>query len=241
LLITQENALNIHPIQLFDADSSTFTYIVFAPGAPDAVIIDPVERHWERDLQHLARLGLNLRYVLETHAHADHVTSAGRLCEKTGAQAAVPSGCGIAPAELQLQDGDVIGFGDGEQIRVLHTPGHTGGSMSYLWRGNVFTGDTLLIDGCGRTDFQSGSADALYTSVTEKLFTLPESTMLWPGHDYKGQAVSTIGWEKRHNARLAGRSRDEFVRLMNELNLPRPKLIDVAVPANQNLGLPHGA
>lgn len=233
--------MNINPIQLFDTESSTFTYILVAPGESDAVIIDPVERHWERDLRHLERLGLRLRYVLETHTHADHVTSAGRLCEKTGALAAAPSGCGILPAELQLNDGELIRFGQAEEIRVLHTPGHTAGSMSYVWRGNVFTGDTLLIDGCGRTDFQSGSADALYDSVHAKLFALPDDTRMWPSHDYKGQSVSTIGWEKRHNARLAGRSREDFVRLMGELNLPKPKLIDVAVPANQNLGLPHGA
>lgn len=233
--------MNTNPIQLFDTESSTFTYILVAPGETEAVIVDPVERHWERDLRHLERLNLTLKYVLETHAHADHVTSAGKLCQVTGASAAVPSSCGIAPAEVQLNDGDVIRFGKEEEIRVLHTPGHTAGSMSYLWRGNVFTGDTLLIDGCGRTDFQSGSADALYDSVTGKLFTLPDDTRMWPGHDYKGQVVSTIGWEKRHNARLAGRSRGDFVKLMGELDLPKPKLIDVAVPANQNLGLPHGA
>jgi glyoxylase-like metal-dependent hydrolase (beta-lactamase superfamily II) len=233
--------MNIHPIQLFDAESSTFTYILTAPGSRDAVIIDPVDRNLERDLHHLERLGLKLAYVLETHAHADHVTSAGKLRELTGAQAAVPGGCGIAPAEVQLADGDVLAFGDGETIAVLHTPGHTAGSMSYVWRGNVFTGDTLLIDGCGRTDFQSGSADALYDSVTSKLFALPDATLVWPGHDYKGQSVSTIGWEKRHNSRLAQRSREDFVKLMGELNLPRPRLIDVAVPSNQNLGLPHGA
>ncbi|WP_436106446.1 MBL fold metallo-hydrolase [Massilia sp. LjRoot122] len=233
--------MNLNPIQLFDTDSSTFTYILVAPGEKEAVIIDPVERHWERDLQHLQRLGLKLRYVFETHAHADHVTSAGRLCELTGAVAAVPGGCGITPAELQLKDGDVIRFGADEEIRVLHTPGHTAGSMSYVWRGNVFTGDTLLIDGCGRTDFQSGSAESLYDSVTSKLFTLPDDTLMWPGHDYKGQAVSTIGWEKRHNARMVNRSRADFVQLMGELKLPKPKLIDVAVPANQNLGLPHSA
>jgi glyoxylase-like metal-dependent hydrolase (beta-lactamase superfamily II) len=113
--------------------------------------------------------------------------------------------------------------------------------MCYVWRGNVFTGDTLLIDGCGRTDFQGGSADALYDSVTRKLFGLPDATKVWPGHDYKGQSASTIGWEKKHNARLANRTRADFVALMGQLNLPRPKLIDVAVPANRNLGLPHSA
>lgn len=230
-----------NPIQLFDAESSTFTYILVAADDKSAVIIDPVERHWQRDLAHLERLGLRLAYVLETHAHADHVTSAGKLRQLTGAQAAVPSGCGIAPAELQLNDGDVIRFGADEGIEVLHTPGHTAGSVSYVWRGNVFTGDTLLIGGCGRTDFQSGSAAALYTSVTGKLFTLPDATRLWPGHDYHGQSVSTIGWEKRHNARLANRSAEEFTILMAGLNLPKPTLMDIAVPANQNLGLPHGA
>jgi glyoxylase-like metal-dependent hydrolase (beta-lactamase superfamily II) len=233
--------MNNNPVQLFDAESSTFTYILAAPDGNDAVIIDPVERHWERDLAHLERLGLKLAYVLETHAHADHVTSAGKLRAMTGAKAAVPSGCGIPPAELQLHDGDVIEFGNGEQIAVLHTPGHTAGSMSYTWRGNVFTGDTLLINGCGRTDFQSGSAQALYDSATNKLFKLPDETRMWPGHDYQGQSVSTIGWEKRHNARLANRTCAQFVELMGKLDLPRPKLIDVALPANRNLGLPHGA
>lgn len=233
--------MNPNPIQLFDTESSTFTYILTANGSKQAVIIDPVDHHCERDLRHLERLGLELVYVLETHAHADHITSAGRLRELTGAKAAVPGGCGIAPAEVQLNDGDVVRFGDAEEIKVLHTPGHTAGSMSYVWRGNVFTGDTLLIDGCGRTDFQSGSSDALYDSVNTKLFTLPDETRMWPGHDYKGQAVSTIGWEKRHNARLANRSRDDFRKLMSELNLPKPKMMDVAVPANQSLGLPHGA
>ena len=233
--------MNINPIQLFDAESSTFTYILVAPGERAAVIIDPVDHHWQRDMAHLERLGLKLAYILETHAHADHVTSAGRLRELTGAKAAVPSGCGIAPAEVQLADGDGIRFGNDEQIGVLHTPGHTAGSMSYVWRGNVFSGDTLLIDGCGRTDFQGGSAEALYDSATHKLFVLPDDTRVWPAHDYKGQSVSTIGWEKRHNARLANRSRAEFAALMADLHLPKPKLLDIAVPANRNLGLPHGA
>jgi len=230
--------MNLRPIQLFDPESSTFTYILATQAGAEAVLIDPVDEHWERDLAHLRRLDLKLAYVLETHAHADHVTSAGKLRELTGAKAAVPSGCGIPPADIQLKDGDVLRFGS-EEILVLHTPGHTGGSMSYVWRNNVFTGDTLLINGCGRTDFQSGSADALFDSVTKKLFSLPDDMLMWLGHDYKGQVVSTIGWEKQHNARLSNRSRDEFVQLMGELNLPKPKRIDVAVPANQNLGLPH--
>lgn len=231
--------MQTNPIQLFDAASSTFTYILAAPGSGAAVIIDPVDQHRERDLAHVARLGLRLEYILETHAHADHVTSAGHLQQLTGARTAVPSGCGIPPADVQLRDGDAIRFGAGETIAVLHTPGHTAGSMCYLWRGNVFTGDTLLIDGCGRTDFQGGSAAALYDSITLKLFALPEATRVWPAHDYKGQSVSTIGWERAHNARVAGRTRDDFIALMDGLDLPQPKMIDIALPANRNLGLPH--
>lgn len=230
----------MQPIQLFDPESSTFTYILRGENSNQAAIIDPVDRQYDRDLAQLERLGLKLAYVLETHAHADHVTSAGRLREHTGAAAAAPSGCGIAPADVQLQEGDVIRFGSGEVINVLHTPGHTAGSMSFVWHGNVFTGDTLLIDGCGRTDFQSGSSGSLYESITGKLFTLPEQTLIWPAHDYRGQAVSTIGWEKRHNSRLAGRGKQEFVELMANLHLPKPKMIDVAVPANRNLGIVQG-
>lgn len=233
--------MQFNPIQLFDAASSTFTYILAAPDGVDAVIIDPVDQHWERDLAHIERLGLRLAYILETHAHADHVTSAGRLRALTGAQAAVPSGCGIPPAEVQLNDGDRLRFGADEAIDVIHTPGHTAGSMCYVWRGNVFTGDTLLIGGCGRTDFQGGSAAELYDSITGRLFALDDAIRVWPGHDYKGQSVTSIGWEKRHNARVAGRSREEFVALMAGLNLPQPKMIDVALPANRNLGLTHVA
>ena len=233
--------MNVHPIQLFDNVSSTYTYILHVPGSKEAVIIDPVDTHWERDLVQLERLGLQLVYVLETHAHADHITSAGKLRAMTQAKAAVPSGCEIQFADLQLNEGDLIRFGEAEEIRVLHTPGHTAGSHSYVWRNNVFTGDALLIDGCGRTDFQSGSAEALYESITNKLFTLPDATLVWPAHDYKGYSVSTIGWEKHNNSRIANRSKAEFVSLMANLNLPKPKLIDVAVPANKTLGLPHAA
>lgn len=232
--------MHINPIQLFDPESSTFTYILAAVTGNEAVVIDPVEAHVERDLLQLERLGLKLTYVLETHAHADHVTSAAQLRDRTGALTAAPSGCGIKPADLQLADGDEIRFGASDAIQVIHTPGHTAGSVCFLWRDNVFTGDTLLINGCGRTDFQSGSADALYDSITQKLFTLHDSTRVWPAHDYKGQSLSTIGWEKRHNERLANRDKAGFVHLMNNLNLPKPKMIDIAVPANQNLGVRHG-
>lgn len=233
--------MQTYPIQMFDSTSSTYTYILSVPGSQEAVIIDPVDTHWERDLIQIERLGLKLSYILETHAHADHVTSAGKLREMTHAKAAVPSGCGIQFADKQLEDGDTIIFAGGEQIRVIHTPGHTAGSVSYLWRGNLFSGDALLINGCGRTDFQGGSAEALYESIVNKLFVLPDSTLVWPAHDYKGFSVSTILWEKSHNARLANKTKAEFVELMGQLNLPKPKMIDIAVPANKNLGLPHAA
>ncbi|MEO8345497.1 MAG: MBL fold metallo-hydrolase [Betaproteobacteria bacterium] len=228
-------------IQLFDVESSTFTYFLVDRATREAMAIDSVDRQVERDLALIRRLDLKLRYALETHAHADHITGAARLVAATGALAAAPSGCGIVPANVQLQDGDVLLFGVAEQLRALHTPGHTAGSMSYLWRGNIFTGDALLIDGCGRTDFQGGDAGTLYDSIHGKLFTLPDITRVYPGHDYRGNAASTIGWEKRHNARLAHRDRAAFVELMNNLHLPRPKMMDVAVPANKRLGIPHAA
>ena len=233
--------MNHDLIQLFDAESSTFTYFLIDRATREAVTIDSVDRQVERDLALIHRLDLRLRYALETHAHADHITGAARLREATGALAAAPIGCGIAQANVQLQDGDVLLFGVEEQITALHTPGHTAGSMTYRWRGNVFTGDALLIDGCGRTDFQGGSAGALFDSIHAKLFTLPDITRVFPAHDYCGNHVSTIGWEKRHNARLAGRERAAFIELMDHLDLPRPKMIDIAVPANQHLGIPHGA
>ena len=226
-------------IQLFDVESSTFTYFLVDRATREAMAIDSVDGQVERDLALIKRLDLRLRYALETHAHADHITGAARLIAATGALAAAPSGCGIVPANVQLQDGDVLLFGVAEQLVALHTPGHTAGSMSYLWRGNVFTGDALLIDGCGRTDFQGGDSGTLYDSINGRLFTLPDRTRVFPGHDYRGNAVSTIGWEKRHNSRLANHTRAQFIELMANLHLPRPKMMDVAVPANRRLGIPH--
>src|SRR4029453_2341624 len=212
-------------LQLFDATSSTFTYFLVDRASREAVAIDSVDTQAERDIALIRRVHLRLRYVLERHAHADHITGAGKLRELTGALAAAPIGCGIAPANVQLNDGDALLFGVAERIVALHTPGHTAGSMSYLWRGNVFTGDALLIDGCGRTDFQGGDAGALYDSIHARLFTLPDITRVFPGHDYRGNAVSTIGWEIRHNARLANRDRAAFIELMGNLKLPRPKMM----------------
>lgn len=234
----------MNPIQLFDPASSTYTYLLFDADSREALIIDPVDEQLERDLAVLRDYGLRLVLAVETHAHADHITSAGLLAEHTGARTAAPEACGIRTATLQLTEGAELAFGR-ERLRALHTPGHTAGSMSYVWehsgRHHVFTGDTLLINGCGRTDFQSGDAAALYRSITEKLFTLPEDTVVWPGHDYQGRHSSTIGTEKRSNARVAGRSLDQFVQLMSELNLPKPRRIDEAVPANLQSGLRHDA
>lgn len=231
--------MSLPMIQLFDAESSTYTYLLIDWVSRAAALIDPVDTQAERDLALIKREGLKLRYTIETHAHADHVTSAGRLRELTGATAVAPAGCHIGAADLQALNGELIRFGD-EAIRVINTPGHTAGSASYLWRDNLFTGDALLIMGCGRTDFQGGDAGTLYDSITQKLFTLPDDTKVWPGHDYKGFTVSTIGREKAHNPRLAGKSRGQFIELMGNLHLPRPRLIDVAVPANRRLGIPHG-
>jgi sulfur dioxygenase len=227
------------PLQLFDPASSTYSYLLFDPATRDALLIDPVDSQLERDLALLHDYGLKLVWTVETHAHVDHITSAGQLVEHTGAQSAAPEGCGIATAASQLGDGDVLRFG-GEQLKVIHTPGHTAGSVSYLWRNHLFTGDTLLINGCGRTDFQSGSAEALYHSITQRLFSLPDDTLVWPGHDYQGRAHSTIAAEKAGNARIAGKSLAEFVATMAQLKLPRPSRMDEALPANQNSGLGAG-
>jgi len=228
------------PIQLFDTASSTYTYVLFDPVTRDAVIIDPVDTQLERDLQVLREHRLKLVWALETHAHADHITSAGQLTELTGAKTTAPAGCGITTASVQLNDGDTLEFGN-EQIRALHTPGHTAGSMCFVWRDQVFTGDTLLINGCGRTDFQSGSSEALFHSLTQVLFKLPDATVVSPGHDYQGKTQSTIGQEKASNARVAGKTLDEFVAIMAALHLPPPKRLAEAVPANLHSGLRHDA
>ena len=230
----------MNPIQLFDPLSSTYTYLLFDVTSRDALIIDPVDEQIERDLSVLREYGLKLAWTVETHAHADHITSAGQLAEHAGARTAAPEGCGITTAAVQLKDGDSLSFG-AERIRALHTPGHTAGSMCYVWRDHVFTGDTLLVNGCGRTDFQSGSAEALYRSITEVLFALPDATTVWPAHDYQGRTHTTIGAEKVGNPRIAGKTKAEFIAIMDSLGLPKPKRIDEAVPANLTSGLRHDA
>lgn len=220
--------------QLFDSESSTYTYLLADPATKQAALIDPVDNQIERDLKLIDELGFELVYVLETHVHADHVTAAGELRRRTGARSAASSS-GAPCIDLKLSDGDVLRLGNLE-LQVIATPGHTDDSVSFVAHGHVFTGDALLIRGTGRTDFQNGSAEQLYHSITRVLFALPDDTVVLPGHDYKGLSQSTIGEEKAHNPRLAGKSRDQFVSLMNNLALPPPKRLDVAVPANRACG-----
>ncbi len=223
--------------QLFDETTWTYTYLIADPDSKEAIFIDPVNTHIEDYLDLLEEYSLQLKYSLETHVHADHITASGLLRQRTGAQTAVARLCGADTADIQIQDGDIFELGEHEQIKVIATPGHTPGSISFLWRDRVFTGDSLFIGGCGRTDFQGGDAGALYDAITQRLFTLPDETLVYPGHDYRGRWVSCIKQERTTNPRLAGKSRAEFIEIMNNLNLPNPRLIDQAVPANRYCGL----
>lgn len=220
--------------QLFDLETSTYTYLVADPVARVAALIDPVREQLERDLQLLRELGLTLTHVFETHVHADHITAAAALRERTGARTHA-SAAGAPCVDVQLQHGDVVTVGT-IAITVLATPGHTDDSLSFAVPGAVFTGDALLIRGCGRTDFQNGNAAQLYESIMRVLFALPDETTVYPGHDYRGRLVSTIGEERRFNPRLAGTSRDEFVAIMDQLGLPPPRQLATAVPANRACG-----
>jgi glyoxylase-like metal-dependent hydrolase (beta-lactamase superfamily II) len=215
---------------LFDHDTWTFTYLLADEKSHEAVLIDPVDTQMERDLKLIGELGLKLVYAFDTHVHADHITSLGNLRDRTGCKSGVSVHGEVACASIQLHEGDLFKFG-AHEIRVLETPGHTNGCLSFICEGMAFTGDSLFIRGCGRTDFQQGSAENLYDSITKKLFTLPDTMLVYPGHDYKGMTVSTIGEEKRLNPRLT-LERAAFVELMNSLDLPNPKRIHEAVPAN---------
>lgn len=220
--------------QLFDRESSTYTYLLADEATREAVLIDPVCEQIDRDLRLLDELGVSLRYVLETHVHADHVTSAGSLRERTGARTAA-SATGAPCVDLHLSHGDELRVGS-IVLRALSTPGHTDDSMSFATDGRVFTGDALLVRGTGRSDFQNGDPGQLYDSITRVLFALPDTTLVYPGHDYRGFTVSTIGEEKRHNPRIAGKGRDEFIATMRSLQLPPPAKLAEAVPANRACG-----
>lgn len=219
--------------QLFDYKSFTYTYLLGCASSTEAILIDPVYEQAERDLKLAQELGLNLVFGINTHVHADHVTSTGRLKDLIGSSfRSVLSLASGAEADLHICEGDVIKFGEHE-LETLETPGHTNGCLTFVLHEHslALTGDTLLIRGCGRTDFQQGSSERLYDSIHNKIFSLPNHYHLYPGHDYRGFTKSMVDEEKRLNPRLA-LSKEEFVQFMKELNLAYPKLMDIAVPAN---------
>lgn len=218
--------------QLIEHETSTYTYLVADPVTREAALIDPVLEMVERDLKLIEDLDLKLKYVLDTHVHADHITGAGEIRARTGARSAVSATANVDCVDIHLHDGQELPLGN-LSIRALATPGHTDSCMSFVCDGRVFTGDALLIRGTGRTDFQQGSSEKLYRSIQEKLFTLPDDTSVYPGHDYRGQTASTVGLERRLNPRVGGgRTKEEFARIMSELKLAEPKRIHEAVPAN---------
>ena len=220
--------------QLFDAESSTYTYLVGDEVSRQAVLIDPVLEQVDRDLRLVDELELQLTHVFDTHVHADHVTASGALRERTGCTVVAGVG-GAACANVQALHGDAVHVGP-LVFQVLATPGHTDDSVSYLLGDRVFTGDALLVRGNGRTDFQNGSAGQLYDSLTRVLFALPDATRVYPAHDYQGFTMTTVAEEKRHHPRLTGRSREEFIHLMENLHLPTPRKMAIAVPANRACG-----
>ena len=227
--------------QLFDHETWTYTYLMADPVSKEALIIDPVLEQMPLYQQLLDELELGLKYALDTHVHADHITASGLLAEKYGAITVQGKESQASGVGLHVTDGDKISFGSHTLI-ALSTPGHTDDSYCYYLvsteKRRLFTGDTLLIRGSGRTDFQNGDARLQYDSIFEKLFTLPNETLIYPGHDYRGMTFSTIGEEKRFNPRLQVASREEYVQQMNNLKLAYPRYIDVAVPANLRCGLP---
>lgn len=223
--------------QLFEAETSTYSYLLGCERTHRAVLIDPVASEVDDYIALLQALNLKLIYTFETHVHADHITGSGLLREKLGSKSVVHRDGGAMCADLLVTDGVLLQVGDLE-FEVRHTSGHTSGCVSYLMSDRVFTGDALLIGGSGRTDFQQGDAGQLYDSITRQLFTLPADTLVYPGHDYNGNTVSTIKQEIAKNPRLGGgKTRDEFIAIMQDLKLAYPKFIDKALPANQSCGL----
>ncbi|XP_022620011.1 persulfide dioxygenase ETHE1, mitochondrial [Seriola dumerili] len=223
--------------QLFESESSTYTYLLADPETKEAVLIDPVLETIDRDLKLIHELGLNLKVAVNTHCHADHITSTGLMKKRLlGLKSAISKFSG-ASADILLLEGDKINFGK-HYLTVRETPGHTDGCMTLVLgdQSMAFTGDALLIRGCGRTDFQQGCPKKLFDSVHQKIFTLPDRCLVYPAHDYLGQTVSTVGEERKFNPRLT-KSLEEFVNIMNNLNLPKPKKIDISVPANLVCGV----
>jgi glyoxylase-like metal-dependent hydrolase (beta-lactamase superfamily II)/rhodanese-related sulfurtransferase len=222
--------------QLFDSVSGTYSYLLASRAGGEAMILDPVLEKADRYCQLLRELDLKLVKAVDTHLHADHVTGLGELRDRTHCITIMGEQSKADVVSMRVADGDKVTI-EGLTLDVMYTPGHTDDSYSYLMGDRVFTGDTLLIRGTGRTDFQNGSARAQYESIFNRLLKLPEETLVFPAHDYKGDTVSTIGEEKRYNPRLQVRSVDEYVELMANLKLPNPKMMDVAVPANMHVGL----
>jgi glyoxylase-like metal-dependent hydrolase (beta-lactamase superfamily II)/rhodanese-related sulfurtransferase len=222
--------------QLFDSVSGTYSYLLASRAGGEALILDPVLDKVERYCQLLRELDLKLVKAVDTHLHADHVTGLGELRDRTHCVTIMGEQSKADIVSIRVADGDKVTI-EGITLEAMYTPGHTDDSYSYLMGDRVFTGDTLLIRGTGRTDFQNGSARAQYDSIFNRLLKLPEETLVFPAHDYKGDTVSTIGEERRYNPRLQVRSVDEYVELMNNLKLPNPKMMDVAVPANMHVGL----
>lgn len=222
--------------QLFESDTSTYSYLLGCQGTGRAVLIDPVLSEVEGYIKLLADLNLSLIYTMETHVHADHVTGSGLLRDRIGSKSVVYRDAGTLCPDILVSDGVQLQVGS-LIFKVLHTPGHTQSCVSYLFDDRVFTGDALLIGGCGRTDFQQGNPGQLFDSIHQKLFSLPPDTLVFPGHDYRGNTVSTIRQEKQKNERLGPEiSREDFIRIMNRLDLPLPRHIHAAVPANLACG-----
>ncbi len=224
--------------QLFEKETSSYTYLLGDGESKEAILIDPVVEMVERDLQLINELGLSLKYILDTHVHADHITGSGEIRKKTGAKVGVSSAYDMSCPDLHIEDGQEISFGR-YTIKAIHTPGHTSGCLSYQIGNKVFTGDALLVRGCGRTDFQEGSSEKLFSSVREKIFALPDDTIVYPAHDYKGFTQTSVELEKRLNPRLnLKKTKEEFIDIMANLKLTYPKKIQEAVPANLQCGLP---
>lgn len=223
--------------QLFDAESFTYTYLIADAQTRDACIIDPVLEQTERDLALIKELNLNLKFIFETHIHADHITGASMIRRETGAKIGLSKAAKINCADLSLEDGQELSLGN-TTIRAIATPGHTNTCMSYYVGGMVFTGDTLFVRDAGRTDFQEGSNANMFHSITEKLFKLPKETLVYPAHDYKGQTMSTIDEEMAFNTKVGGgKTFQEFTIQMQAMKLAQPKKIHIAVPANLTCGL----
>jgi sulfur dioxygenase len=222
--------------QLFDATSGTYTYLLASRRGGEALILDPVLEKVDRYLQLIRELDLRLVKAIDTHLHADHITGLGALRDRTRCITVMGEQSSVDVVSMRIADGDRLGI-EGISLDVAYTPGHTDDSYSFIMPDRVFTGDTLLIRGTGRTDFQNGDPRAQYDSIFNRLLRLPDETLVFPAHDYKGDTVSTIGEEKRYNPRLQVKSADEYVELMNNLNLANPKMMDVAVPANMRQGL----